>query len=452
MMVNSKISRRGYLTWMGAGAAAAAAVISPTETEAQQTRQSAPAAEAPPPDHERRIRWWREAKFGMLIHCGLYSVLGRYEWAMDWEGIPVSEYEQLAKQFKPKPNSAQTWARLARRAGMKYMVFTSKHHEGFCNFTTKLTDYCAPKQGPGRDLVKEFLDAARAEGLRVGFAYSLIDWHHPDGARCANNEQARRRFIDYTHGQIRELCTNYGKLDVLWYNEDWPLDAQGWESQKMNEMVLRLQPDIVINNRNALFGDFATPALPIRPVEAGRDWEACVPMNSSWGYQAADDDWKSPKTILRALAGCARGGGNCLLNIGPRGDGSIPEESVRILNTVGAWMDRNGAAIYDTERCRVTNSAFANFSRKGNTLFIHVHFWPGQTVSIGGLQTKVQSAKLLASGKEVAFKQDDFRVQFTNLPAAAPDDPVTVIAAECASEPVQDLVNTRMNRPRGSKA
>ncbi len=162
------------------------------------------------------MTWWHEAKFGMFIHWGLYSVLGRHEWVMEQEGIPVSEYEPLAKQFKPKPNAAH--ARLAKRAGMKYMAMTTNHHEGFCNFDTKTTSYYAPKQGPGRDLVKEYVDAARGEGLRVGFYYSLMDWHHSDGARRENDEAARRHFVDYIHPHVRELCTNYGKLDVLWYD------------------------------------------------------------------------------------------------------------------------------------------------------------------------------------------------------------------------------------------
>jgi len=453
-MRNSGISRRDYLTVVGAGAAAAATAsnLSCTRGPSQQAQKTEQAKPVPPPDHERRIQWWREAKFGMFIHWGLYSLLGRHEWAMEMEGIPVPEYEQLAGQFKPKPNAARDWAKLAKRAGMKYMVMTSKHHEGFCHFDTKLTDYCSPKQGPGRDLAREYLEAARAEGLRAGFYYSLMDWHHPDGARCAEDEAARRRFVDYIHGQIRELCTNYGKLDILWYDVSWPLDPKGWESEKMNEMVLKLQPDIIVNNRNGLAGDFGTPEQQIRAAEAGRDWEACMTMNDSWGYHKADDNWKSPKTVVRNLVTCARDGGNYLLNIGPKADGSIPEESVRILDTVGAWMDKNGQTIHGAERCRVRSSVFANFSRKGNTLYVHVYFWPGETVSIGGLQTKVKSARLLATGKEVAFKQDDFRLQFTGLPATPPDSPVTVIAAECDSEPVQDMMAIRKNRPRPSKA
>ncbi|HZT38152.1 MAG TPA: alpha-L-fucosidase [Bryobacteraceae bacterium] len=432
--MNSSLSRRNYLAWMGAAGIALGS--------------SAPAAAATSEaDRERRMQWWHQAKFGMFIHWGLYSVLGRHEWAMENEGIPVAEYEQLAKQFTPRPNAAREWAKLARRAGMKYMVMTTKHHEGFCLFNTKLTDYCAPKQACGRDLVKEFVDAARGEGMRVGFYYSLMDWHHPDGARCASDEAARRRFVDYIHGQVRELCTNYGKLDILWYDVAWPLDADGWESVKMNQMVRELQPDIIINNRSKVPEDFDTPEQRIQ-ASRGRAWEACMTMNDSWGYQRADDNWKSPKTIVRNLVTCARDGGNYLLNIGPKPDGSVPEESVRILSDVGRWMDRNGVAIYGADPCEVKRSSYINFSRKGNTLYLHVYYWPGSTVAVGGLQTKVKSARLLASGKPVEVKQDEFRVQFTGLPANAPDTPVTVIAAECESEPKQDNLKVRTDRPR----
>ncbi len=163
-------------------------------------------------DRERRLKWFREARFGMFIHWGLYSQLGQHEWVMNRERIPGAEYEKLAKTWKPKPHAARDWARLAKQAGMRYMVMTTKHHEGFCLFDSKLTDYCAPKRGPKRDLVAEYVDAARAEGLRVGFYYSMMDWHHPDGARCKHDEAARRRFVDYIHGQVRELCSNYGAV------------------------------------------------------------------------------------------------------------------------------------------------------------------------------------------------------------------------------------------------
>jgi alpha-L-fucosidase len=422
-------------------AAAAAAAVSATSANA-----APPQAAAGDADREARMKWWHEARFGMFIHWGLYSTLGRHEWAMEEEGIPVAEYEQQAKLFKPKPNAARDWAKLAKLAGQKYMVMTSKHHEGFCNFDTKLTNYCAPKQGPGRDLVKEFVEAARAEGLRVGFYYSLMDWHHPDGAICKTDESARRRFVDYTHGLVRELMTNYGKVDVLWYDVNWPLTAEEWEAEKMNEMVFKLQPEIIINNRTGLAGDFATPEQTIKAET--RAWESCMTMNESWGYQKADDNWKPPKEIVRNLISCAHDTGNYLLNIGPKPDGSIPEESVRILTAVGSWMQRNGSTIYKSEKCQPGTSEFAQFSRQGNTLYMHVHFWPGSTVSLGGLTNRVKSARLLVGGKEIKFDQDQFRLRMTGLPEKAPDDPVTTIGIECDGEPHQDTRKVRTDRPR----
>jgi alpha-L-fucosidase len=442
------VSRRQSLAILGGGAALAAGGGTTLRAE----------GEAPPPapdpreaaDRTRRMAWWHEAKFGMFVHWGLYSVLGRHEWVMENEGIPVAEYEALAAGFLPKPQPARDWARLAKRAGMKYIVMTTKHHEGFCLFDTPSTPYCAPRQACGRDMVKEYVEAARAEGLRVGFYYSLMDWHHPDGARCSEDEAARRRFVDYIHGHVRELCTRYGKLDVLWYDVSWPLDAKGWESERMNRMVFELQPDTIVNNRNGLPGDFATPEQRIEAATGGRAWEACMTMNESWGYHAADDAWKTPRQVVRNLITCARDGGNYLLNIGPTADGSIPPESVRILEKVGGWLSRNGAAIYGAEPCSARRSNFASFTRKGNTLFVHVYFWPGDTVSVGGLLPRVKSARLLASGAPVSFDQDRFRLRFTGLPKEAPDDPVSVIAAECDGEPRQDMMVVRRERPRAA--
>jgi alpha-L-fucosidase len=289
-----------------------------------------------------------------------------------------------------------------------------------------------------------------------------MDWHHPDGARCATDEAARQRFVEYTHGLIRELLTNYGKIDVLWYDVDWPLTAEQWESKKMNEMVFKLQPDIIVNNRNGLPGDFSTPEQTIRAERGGRAWESCMTMNNSWGYTPADDDWKNSKSIVRNLVTCARGGGNYLLNIGPKPDGSVPEQSVSVLTEVGHWMDKNGPTIYEAEPCSARGHTFAGYTRKGNTLYIHVHFWPAQTigtqalefykpptvVAIGGMRSKVKAARLYASGKKVDFVQDDISVRFTGLPHDAPDHPVTVIEAECESEPVIDGTYVRKNRPR----
>jgi len=414
-------------------------------------RRRAMSGKVPTPEEDRirRMKWWHEAKFGMFIHWGLYSVIGRHEWAMEREAIPVAEYGRLAERFKPKPHPAREWARLAKRAGMKYMVMTTKHHEGFCLFDSKHTNYCAPK-ACGRDLVAEYVEAARSEGLRFGFYYSLMDWHHPDGARCAEDEDARKRFVKYIHGQVRELMTNYGKVDILWYDVSWPLTPEGWESAKMNRMVRDLQPDIVINNRSGLPEDFSTPEQHVRGEPDGRAWEACMTMNASWGYHKADDNWKSPRQVLGYLITCARDGGNYLLNIGPKGDGSVPDESVRILNTVGRWMDRYGQTIYGAEPCSVKSSLFADFTRKGKTLYVHLHSWPGSEWGIGGLRTKVESARLLPKGNPVEFEQSEFSLRFRNLPAEAPDAPISVLALECESVPVQDMTFVRKNMPRGN--
>src|ERR1700727_559280 len=343
-MKTSAVSRRLFLKHLGVAGAMASSAHSAggmcvnALTAAGSGAQKSPAQSKEAATRAQRMAWWHEAKFGMFIHWGLYSVIGQHEWAMEVEGIPIPQYELLAKHFHPKPNAAREWARLARRAGQKYMVMTTKHHEGFCMFDTKLTDYCAPKQGPGRDLVREYVEAARAEGLRVGFYYSLMDWHHPDGARCANDEEARKRFVEYTHGLIREIMTNYGKIDVLWYDVSWPLDVNGWESERMNKMVFELQPDIIVNNRNKLPGDFSTPEQKIVAEAGGRAWESCMTLNDSWGYQRADDNWKTSRTIIRNLITCVRDGGNYLLNIGPQPDGAVPAESVRVLTEVGQWM------------------------------------------------------------------------------------------------------------------
>ena len=461
-MNENGINRRDWLKGVGASLLTAATLKAQTATQAPahqipegqtSTHLLDPQEQVGEPpviaaNREQRMQWWHAAKFGMFIHWGLYSARARHEWAMENEAIPIEEYMALTNQFKPKPNAPRDFARLAKAAGQKYMVMTTKHHEGFCLWDTKLTNYNAAKQGPGRDLVREYVEAARAEGLRVGFYYSLMDWHHPDGAKCATDEAARRRFVDYTHGLIRELLTNYGKIDVLWYDVAWPLDAAGWESVKMNEMVFQLQPEIIVNNRNKLQGDFSTPEQHITAESGGRAWESCMTLNDSWGYQRADDNWKNARTVIRNLITCARDGGNYLLNIGPRADGSIPEESVRILQEVGQWMSKNGDTIYKSDHCQPRRSAYASYTRTGNTLFMHVHYWPGGDVNMCGLKANAKSVRLYGSNQKVDFKQDPYQLHMYNLPQQVPDRPVTTLAIECDGEPTQDNIFVRNEKPR----
>ncbi|MGA2608560.1 MAG: alpha-L-fucosidase [Terriglobia bacterium] len=445
--MSESATRRKCLKLLAASAGwAAAGKSAPSqEQKAGKENEKHGASSIPfkgPPDHDRRIQWWREAKFGMFIHWGLYSIPARGEWVMAIEDIPVNEYELLAGHFKPHPDAPREWARVAREAGMRYMVMTTKHHEGFCLFDTKTTDYCAPKQGPGRDLVREYVNAVRAEGLRVGFYFSLMDWHHPDGMRCKVDATARSRFVDYVHTQVRELMTNYGKIDVLWYDMAYPLDAEGWQSKELNEMVFRLQPDIVINNRSGLPGDFLTPEQRINASKG--DWESCMTLNDNWGYASSDDNWKPPKTVITNLIRCAQDGGNYLLNIGPMADGSVPDRGVRILKSVGEWMQRNGSTIYGAQKSWVAFANGALFTRQDNMIYTHIHSWPGTTLTIGGIQKKPKVAKLMVSGREVEVEHKGTQLIFSDLPNKPPDDPVTVIAAEFESAPVQNSLATRI--------
>jgi alpha-L-fucosidase len=218
----------------------------------------------------------------------------------------------------------------------------------------------------------------------------------------------------------------------------------------MNDMVFQLQPEIIVNNRNKLPGDFSTPEQHITPEKGGRAWESCMTLNDSWGYQRADNDWKSATTIIRNLISCVRDGGNYLLNIGPRGDGSIPEDSVRVLQEVGDWMSKNGDTIYKSDLCQPRRSNYASFTRTGNTLFMHVHFWPGADVDMCGLMTKAKSARLYATNQRLDFKQDPYQLKLYNLPRQPPDHLVTTIAIECESEPTQDNIFVRKEKPRDS--
>jgi len=394
---------------------------------------------------ERRMQWWHEARFGMFVHWGLYSQLGRHEWVMNRERIPIPEYERLADSWHPKERPAREWARLAKQAGMKYMVMTTKHHEGFCLWDTQQTDYNAVKRGPGRDLVREYVEACREFGLRIGFYYSLMDWHHPDGARCATDDAARRRFLDFTQGCVRELCSNYGKIDIMWYDVAWPMRTPVlWESVKMNAMVRELQPEIIINNRSLLDEDFGTPEEQVTAAGPGRAWEACMTFNGSWGYMPSAIDWRSVREVLGMLRTAAAGGGNLLLNIGPKPDGLVPEEAVERLEPVGRWIDKNGEALYgrvDRIDGRMEWMPTGQWTLRGNDAYYWCNRWPGGELVIGGLQTPVKRASFLATGEEIAFQQSENRLILQGLPAKNPDSiaGVCVIKLECAAPPRQVL-------------
>jgi len=392
-------------------------------------------------DRERRLRWFREARFGMFITWGTYSQLGRCEWVFNRERIPPAEYEALADTWKPKRRPAREWAHLAKKAGMKYMVMTTKHHDGFCLWDSRQTDYNAAKRGPGRDLVAEYVDACREYGLKVGLYYSLADWHHPDGWRCWSDEQARRRLVKFTHGCVRELCSDYGKIDILWYDGNWPLDAKGWESRKMNRMVREFQPGIIINNRSSLPEDFGTPEGHVQAED--RMWEACMTFNGSWGWMPTlDEDWASVRGVLSMLRTASAGAGNLLLNIGPKPDGSVPEVAAERLMPVGKWLAKHSEAVYghvDRADGRFEWNTTGEWSLKGTTAYLWARRWVGPEIAIGGFRGTVKKITVMDTGKPAQFEQSRQRLVIKGLPKTNPDKiaNVAVLKIECKSKPSQ---------------
>jgi alpha-L-fucosidase len=387
------------------------------------------------------MKWWNDARYGMFVHWGLYAFLGRNEWVQAQESIPVKEYEKLASRFRPKRRPAREWCRLARESGMKYMVMTTKHHDGFCLWDTKQTDFNSVKSACGRDLVAEYVDACREFGLKIGFYYSLMDWHHPDGAAAAYDPGARLRFLSFTQGCVQELLTQYGKVDILWYDVARPFNSyEGWDGLAINQMARSIQPHLIINDRLNLEEDFSTPEGSVKAAESGRGWEACMTFNdTSWGYMpSAAADSHTPRAILKMLNTACCGSGNLLLNIGPAPDGTPPEEAVKPLKTVGKWLKVNEEAVYGKlDRTNAPAFALGSVSRKGKRLYVWCRCWPGKEFGIGGLRTKVKAASFLVSGKKISFKQEGYRLILQNLPESSPDKiaGVTVIALDFASVP-----------------
>ena len=381
--------------------------------------------------------WWRSAKFGMFIHWGIYSVPARGEWVMYWERIPKDEYKKFAENFNPENFNPEEWVLLAQKAGMKYMVLTTRHHDGFSLFKSKVSNFTA-FDFCGRDLIKEFVETCRKHGMRIGFYYSLLDWRYDAYFKGPEKDPAGwKKLVEYIHSQVKELMSNYGKIDILWYDGAWPYKPADWESEKLNRMVRELQPEIIINNRSGLPEDFDTPeqfipgSFPHREVPE-RDWESCMTLNDHWGYCKGDDNWKTPKQVIMNLARCCSGGGNYLLNVGPEPDGSIPEESVKILEEVGKWLSVNGESIYGTKK---TDISFPHgvVTSKENKLFLHVFYWYKE-FALANYDIEVKDAYFLKNGEKVKFEKEKDRILFKNLPEEPPDSFNTVIVIEYEGE------------------
>lgn len=378
----------------------------------------------------QRTQWWRDARFGMFIHFGAYAVPARGEWVKSNEHLTTEDYQKYVDAFYPADFDPKKWAKIAKAAGMKYAVLTAKHHDGFCMFDSKLTDYKISVRFKGRDIVREFLDAFRAEGLKVGLYYSLIDWHHPDYPNVGNHPQrddkeyARRNFnwdnyLKYMYGQIEELTTNYGKLDILWFDYSFgEYHGEKWKAKELVQMVRKNQPDIILDNRLEThppaaervltkFGDFESPEQII-PDEVVKDkygnvlpWESCFTLNRSWGYNASDKNWKSSALLVHSLVNCVSKGGNMLLNVGPDARGNIPDESIAILTEIGKWMGKNSESIYGCGISELSKPEWGRYTQKGNNLFVHWMYPTLTPINVKNVSDKVKNVFLLSSGSEV---------------------------------------------------
>jgi alpha-L-fucosidase len=362
--------------------------------------------------------WFINARYGLFIHYGLYSLLGRGEWAMNREQIPVDEYAKLAQRFTAEKFDADEIIRRAKNDwGMRYAVLTTKHHEGFCLYDSKLTNFTAPKNAAKRDLVAEFVNACHKHNFKVGLYHSLNDWSTSPNSTDALERPKKyyQKFIDFVHGQIREIMSNYGKIDIMWYDGWWPFNGSetGWQAEKLNAMVRSLQPSILVNGRCGLPGDFSTPEGHISAAQGM--WEACMTLNNNWGYHHGDNNWKSPKAVAEMLRQAASGKGNLLLNIGPKPNGSFPQPCIDILNTVGQWLKANGESIYDSERFDVeayTRTERSDWSRhgqytaRGNNFYLHFHSWPGKELVLTGVECKIKGIEFLATRQKIKFTQN----------------------------------------------
>ncbi|MDO5422261.1 MAG: alpha-L-fucosidase [Eubacteriales bacterium] len=389
-------------------------------------------------EYERRTAWFTQARFGMFIHFGLYAIPARGEWVRSFEEMPKEDYRKYFEEFNPVDYDPRAWARAAREAGMKYVVMTAKHHDGFCLFDSQYTDYKVTNTKIGRDLVKEFVEAVRAEGLKVGLYFTLLDWYHEDyphyGDRnhpMRNNENEKNdkrnfdRYLDYMLNQIREICTNYGKLDLLWFDFSYDdMRGEKWRATELVNMVRTLQPDVIIDNRleasgegygslatgnpTPYHGDFVTPEQMIPPEGIkdvnGNDmiWESCVTMNGNWGYCAKDHFWKPAPMLIKKLVECVSKGGNMILNVGPDARGNIPKESLERLAEIGRWMKENSDSIYGCGKAGIAKPDMGRITAKGNKLYYHLYENTIGPMPLPGLKKEeVESIRYLATGAEV---------------------------------------------------
>jgi alpha-L-fucosidase len=409
-------------------AAAVAAAPPQVETEAERAA---------------RMKWWTEARFGMFIHWGLYALPARHEWVKSNERMTDEAYARYLARFDPDLYDPRAWAKAAKAAGMKYFVVTTKHHDGFCLFDSKLTDYKATRTPYGKDLIRPLVEAMRAEGLRVGFYYSLLDWHHPEYPIDRHHpmrddkafvEKAKTRDIakydDYLFGQIRELLTEYGRIDTLFLDFSFPgPDGKGrkdWRSERLLKMIRELQPQIIVNDRLDLLDvpggwDYRTPEqfMPREWIKVdGRPvpWETCQTFSGSWGYYRDETTWKSVRQLIVMLIETVSKGGNLLLNVGPTGRGAFDDRATDRLRGIGAWMDKHGRSIYGCTAAPADLPKPANclltYDPAADRLYVHVLEWPLGVLTLDGFAGKIAYAQLLDDASEIPFTETSHETGF----------------------------------------
>jgi len=371
--------------------------------------------------------WFDGARFGMFVHWGHISQKG---WELSWplvgglpvfpscQDVPAATYHESAAAFCPRPQSPHDWLERARRAGMRYAVLTTKHHDGFALFPTRAGDFSIAATPYRGDLVREFVDATRAAGLRVGFYFSLSDWHHPDYPPFTDADRPYRfglaprptpeqweRFLAYLFAQMRELLTRYGPIDLLWFDGGWERSAEEWRTPALYDLIHSLQPDALVNDRLPGFGDFDTPEQFIPPHPPARAWETCLTMNNSWGYNPSDRRYKSVRDLVHTLCEVAGRGGNLLLNVSPMGDGQLPPEQIERLDSIAAWMDAYGAAIHDTGPGLEAWQFYGPSTRRGNRIYLHLVQRPYDRITVRGLPIRqVRAARELRTGSALRFR------------------------------------------------
>ncbi|MGQ9807713.1 MAG: alpha-L-fucosidase [Armatimonadota bacterium] len=427
---------------------------------------SCPVSAAVDAELARRAAWWTEARFGMFIHWGVYAVpadstllngsRGAAEWYLTNKRMPIDDYRRFAARFNPGRYDAAQWVKIARQAGMRYIIITSKHHDGFCLWDSALTDWSISKATPfQRDALRELSRECRRQGMPLGYYYSIMDWSHPDylPRRAWDTRPAEgadfERYVQYMKGQVRELIGGYGPVRVLWFDGEW---EDTWTHERgvdLYNYVHTLAPDILINNRvdkgrkgmqgmtreGDFRGDFGTPEQEVPPegFPDGRLWESCITINHTWGYAENDTDWKSSTQLIRLLCDVAGKGGNLLLNVGPKADGTFPEAITERLLEMGRWLQANGEAIYGTSAGMLKDlPEGVRCTRRGSTLYLHVFEWPEEGLTIRGVSALPVRARVLATGEEIPVA----RVGRTGIRVARPsetDPAVTVVRLDIGS-------------------